>query len=92
MWSFVLFCSAWYCDVGCEEGGGAWCGVLCVCIICLDKLELHGGMKDLPGRGGGRLNFVFEFGRVREIRGLFHSKYFLNCAIWDDLQYILIKF
>ena len=29
MWSFVLFCSALYCAVGCEEGGGAWCGVLC---------------------------------------------------------------
>ena len=29
MWSFVLFCSALYCAVGCEEGGGAWCVVLC---------------------------------------------------------------
>ena len=29
MCSFVLFCSALYCAVGCEEGGGAWCVVLC---------------------------------------------------------------
>ena len=48
-------------------------------------------------RGGEGSTFLFEFRRVacrevREIRSMFHVKHFLNCAIWGDLQYILIKF
>ena len=49
MWSFVLFCSAWYCAVGCEEGGGAWCGVVwsfvlfCSALYCAVGCEEGGG-------------------------------------------------
>ena len=51
----------------------------------------------VKGGGGLGTQLFFEFGRVacrevREIWGMFQEKYFLNCAIWGDLQYILIKF
>ena len=100
----TLSCVVVWCDVLCCCGvmyvvwgtnvvvvlwyGVLWCRPIMSCIFM--SCVVRGG-------GGVGSSTFFEFGRVacrevREIRGMFHEKYFLNCAIWGDLQYILIKF
>ena len=73
------------------------CGVVVRCVVGVDLYVVYFYVLCCEGGGGGGELTFFEFRRVacrevREIRGMFHEKYFLNCAIWGDLQYILIKF
>ena len=90
VWCDVLCCcGVMYVVWGTNVVVVLWYGVLLVYFMCC---VVRGG-----GGGGWGAKLFFEFGRVacrevREIRGMFHEKYFLNCAIWGDLQYIFIKF